>query len=314
MDIYAEITNRIISELENGKIPWHKPWVSVNSLAVSHVTGKPYSLLNQLMLRPGEYITYNQVQKEGGKVKKGEKASVVVFWKFVYADPQKKEETDESKPKNKKRKSKKEMPEEKKEEQILVRKRVPILRYYNVFHIDQCEGIKPKLKPVEMPNGAEANEMADGIMNEYIDREKIKLCYEEGNDAYYNPVADVIVLPRKAQFNNTAEFYGTAFHEMTHSTGHKSRLNRIEKKAAFGNEEYSKEELVAEIGSSALVHHCGMETPDSFRNSAAYIQSWLRVLRDDKRFVVSAAGKAERAVKFILEGNAKTESEDEDDE
>ena len=104
------------------------------------------------------------------------------------------------------------------------------------------------------------------------------------------------------QFKETAEYYSTAFHEMVHSTGHEKRLARLDAPAHFGSEDYSKEELIAEIGSSALVYHCGLETPSSFRNNTAYIQNWLQVLKNDKRFIVSAASKAEKAVNFILEG------------
>ena len=102
------------------------------------------------------------------------------------------------------------------------------------------------------------------------------------------------------QFAETAEYYSTAFHELTHSTGHHSRLNRLEKFTFFGTEAYSKEELVAEIGAAALVNAAGLETASSFRNSTAYIQNWLSVLKNDKRFIVSAAGKAEKAVNLIL--------------
>ena len=103
-----------------------------------------------------------------------------------------------------------------------------------------------------------------------------------------------------SQFRESAEYYGTVFHEFSHSTAHKSRLDRLEKTAFFGSEAYSKEELIAEIGAATLVNHAGLETPHSFRNSAAYIQNWLQVLRNDKRFIVSAAGKAEKAVNMIL--------------
>ena len=102
------------------------------------------------------------------------------------------------------------------------------------------------------------------------------------------------------QFISTAEYYSTIFHELTHSTGHSRRLNRLDRTAHFGSEEYSKEELVAEIGAATLVNHAGLETVSSFRNSTAYIQSWLQVLREDKRFIVSASGKAEKAVNLIL--------------
>ena len=103
-----------------------------------------------------------------------------------------------------------------------------------------------------------------------------------------------------AQFSSTAEYYSTIFHELTHSTGNAKRLNRIDRTAFFGSEAYSKEELIAEIGAATLVNHAGLETSRSFRNSAAYVQNWLRVLKNDKRFIVSAAGKAEKAISLIL--------------
>ena len=271
MDIYAEVTNRIIDQLESGLIPWQKPW-SASGQAISRSTGKPYSLLNQMILgKPGEYVTFKQCQQEGGQVRKGEKASMVVFWKFIEQDD---EETHE-------------------------KKQVPFLRYYNVFHIDQCEGLKAKHMP-ELPATAKANETADRIIYDYLSREGVMLKHQEGNRAFYSPSSDSITLPLLAQFAETAEYYSTAFHELTHSTGHSTRLNRLEKVAFFGSEAYSKEELVAEIGASALVNHAGLETSKSFRNSAAYIQNWLKVLRDDKRFIVSASGKAEKAVSMIL--------------
>ena len=151
-----------------------------------------------------------------------------------------------------------------------------------------------------MPNTASADRTADAIITAYCEREGVKLIHEDGDRAFYTPSADRITLPHMAQFTATAEYYSTAFHELTHSTGHSTRLNRLDKTAYFGSEAYSKEELIAEIGASALVNHAGLETASSFRNSAAYIQNWLKVLRDDKRFIVSASGKAEKAVNLIL--------------
>ena len=120
------------------------------------------------------------------------------------------------------------------------------------------------------------------------------------NSSTYRPSTDEIVLPIRKQFMSTAEHYSTAFHELVHSTGHASRLNRLTRPSFFGTEDYSKEELVAEIGASALVSHVGLENERSFRNNAAYIQNWLTVLKGDKRFIVSASGKAEKAVNLIL--------------
>ena len=272
MDIYQEVTDRIIAQLEKGIIPWKKPWVSSGCEAISHLTGKPYSLLNQLMLgRPGEYATFKQVQEAGGRVRKGEKASMVVFWKIT----------------------------EQEDEKTGEKKQVPFLRYYNVFHIDQCEGLQTRFA-VHHPDKAQPDARADAIIADYLQRSGVKLTHEASNRAYYQPITDSITLPERKQFLNTAEYYGTAFHELTHSTGHKSRLDRLEKMAFFGTEAYSKEELVAEIGAAALVNHVGLESDESFQNNAAYVQSWLKVLENDKRFIISAAGKAEKAVSLIL--------------
>ena len=151
-----------------------------------------------------------------------------------------------------------------------------------------------------MPDGAEAIEEAQEIIYGYLERENVKLLHQEGDRAFYRPSTDEVVLPIRKQFMSTAEYYSTVFHELTHSTGHASRLNRLTQAAFFGSEDYSKEELVAEIGAAALVNHVGLETSNSLRNNVAYIQNWLRVLKDDKRFIVSASGKAEKAVNLIL--------------
>ncbi|MBQ2977910.1 MAG: DUF1738 domain-containing protein [Clostridia bacterium] len=273
MDIYSEVTNRIMEQMEQGIIPWQKPWVACGK-AISRTAGKPYSLLNQMLLgRPGEYLTFKQCQEAGGKVRKGEKSQMVVFWKWIETED---EETGE-------------------------KKEVPFLRYYNVFHIDQCEGVTAKhTTETAFPDGAAADEAAQGIIADYLKRENVKLQHQEGDRAFYRPGTDEIVLPLMKQFRSTAEYYSTAFHEITHSTGHEKRLNRLTHAAFFGTEDYSKEELVAEIGAATLVNHCGIETSSSIRNNAAYIQNWLSVLKDDKRFIVSAAGKAEKAVQLIL--------------
>ena len=274
MDIYAAVTDRIIAQMEQGIIPWEKPWVS-NGIAISHATGKPYSLLNQMLLgRPGEYLTFKQCQEGGGHIRKGEKSNMVVFWKWIEMED---EETGE-------------------------KKEVPFLRYYNVFRIDQCEGIKAKnTTEAVLPNGADIAESAEHIIRDYLQREGVTFKHEAGDRACYCPSTDLVIMPHMCQFASTAEYYSTVFHELTHSTGHPSRLNRLDRVASFGSSEYSKEELVAEIGAAALVNHVGLETSGSLRNNVAYIQNWLNVLQVDKRFIVSAAGKAEKAVGLILD-------------
>jgi antirestriction protein ArdC len=273
--VYEIVTERIIDELQKGIIPWQKPWAGTKAGAYSRTTGRAYSILNQMMLKhTGEYLTYNQCTEAGGKVKKGEKSEIVVFFK-----PLKVKDTD---------KDGKE-----------IEKTIPFLQYYNVFHISQCEGIEPKYKPEEVKEFDPEVE-AEAIAKEYLTREGIRFENVAGDRAFYRPSTDSVTLPLKSQFQNRAEYYSTLFHELVHSTGHEKRLNRLTTTAHFGNEEYSKEELVAEIGAASMLNHMKIETPSSFRNSTAYVQSWIKALKNDTRMIVSAAGKAEKAVNLIL--------------
>lgn len=272
-DIYQTITDRIINQLEKGLIPWEKTWSGVSGGAFNRISRKPYSLLNQMLLsHSGEYATFKQWQNLGGHIRKGAKAEMVVYWNII-----EKEEIDKD------------------GEKVVVG--IPILKYYNVFHISDVEGVEPLEKPF---SDVQPVENAEQLINDYVTREHINYKEVVSDKAYYSPITDSIVVPTKKQYQNVNDFYATAFHEITHSSGNKSRLNRITSIAAFGSQEYSKEELVAEIGSATLMNLLNLETSKTFRNTAAYIQSWLRVLKNDKRFIVSAASKAEKAVNFIL--------------
>ena len=287
INVYQIVTDRIIAELEKGIIPWERPWTGVREGAYSRATGRPYSLLNQMLLgRPGEWLTYKQAQEACGQVRKGEKGSIVVFWK-IDAKAEKDKDTGELK----------------------VRK-IPILKYYHVFHIDQCDGIEPKNKE-SVFTPLDSVEEAERVLNDYSARCHVPIIHEKSNRAFYRPSADEIHLPLMEQFTRQAEYYSVAFHESVHSTGHKSRLNRLDDNSRFGNEIYSKEELVAEIGAATILNELGIETDSSFRNSAAYIQSWLHALKDDPKMIVSAAGKAEKAVKLIM--NVDQDNENDED-
>lgn len=277
VNVYQEVTDRIIKQLENGVVPWHKPWSGVASGAYNRVSKKPYSLLNQMLLEhDSEYASFKQWKNLGGHVRKGEKSEIVVFWKIFNV---------------------KEMKDGKE-----VEKSIPMLRYYNVFHISQVDGVEPLEREIVEHDPIES---AEKIKNDYIEREGIEIRELLSNDAFYSPLGDYINIPKKEQFEDINEFYATLFHEATHSTGSENRLNRFsknEKLAKFGSEDYSKEELIAEIGSSMLMNQAGIESDKTFNNSAAYIKSWLGVLKNDNKFIVSASGKAEKAVKFILTG------------
>ena len=276
--VYEMVTERIIEQLEQGIIPWEKPWSGVREGAFNRVSKKSYSLLNQMMLKhDGEYATFKQWTELGGHIRKGEKSEIVVFWKILPV-------------------------EEVQEDGTKIVKQIPLLKYINVFHISQVDGVEPL--PKEELHDIEPIEKAESILQDYWTREQIKVEHVKGNKAFYSPMLDMIQLPLFEQFKDANEYYSTAFHESVHSTMKESRCNRAEERknklVAFGSEEYSKEELVAELGSASLMNIIGIETKKSFKNSTAYIQSWIRVLKNDVKFIVSASSKAEKAVNYIL--------------
>ena len=291
-NIYDEVTNRIIQQLEQGIIPWHKPWkmsglsikgaTDLRKVAFNRITKTAYSALNQMLLsRAGEYASFKQWTDVGGKIKKGAKAEIVVFWKWLENTT-----TDEN------------------GEEKLVK--IPCLRYYQVFHIEDVDGVKPltfeEIKETTETATFEPEEQAEELIDIYSAREEIAIRYG-GNSAFYAPMQDYIQLPERFQFGKKAgEFYSTAFHEIVHSTGAKKRLHRENFFSGFGSEDYSKEELVAEIGSAGLLNILNLETPATFTNSVAYIQSWVKVLRNDNKMIVQASSKAEKAVRYIING------------
>lgn len=278
INVYEMVTNRIIEQLENNIIPWEKPWSGTIDGAFNRVSKKPYSILNQMLLKyDNEYASFKQWKDLGGHIRKGEKSEMVVFWKMYPI-------------------------KEKQDDGTEIIKTIPLLKYINVFHISQVDGVEPLKQKVT--HDIEPIDKAEKILNDYWNRENITIEHVKGDKAFYSPMFDKIQLPLFEQFKQSEEYYSTAFHESVHSTMKTSRCNRQEdrkgKVVSFGSEEYSKEELVAEIGSAQLMNIIGIETTKSFRNSTAYIQSWLKVLRNDNKFIVSASSKAEKAVNYIL--------------
>lgn len=290
IDAYQMVTDRICELLEQGFIPWDKPWAMVSDCAWSGHDGHAYTLLNQFLLADpakkykgfdelikdiaGEWVTFKQAQDRGGKVKKGEHGRKVVFFSMV---PKKDEDGNETE------------------------KLIPVVSWSTVFKISQCEGIEQKFHTdADTLYDFKPNQTADEVATEYIYREGINFGTKHSNKACYNPTTDTVTMPLPEQFKDNAEYYSTLFHELTHSTGHPKRLNRIVKTAAFGDDEYSAEELVAEIGSASIMATLGLENGGTFRNSAAYIQNWLKALKNDKKLIVTAASKAEKALKMIF--------------
>ena len=278
ISVYDIINEKIISELENGVIPWLNPYQS-RLLSMNLITKKYYKGINTILLNIGNsfnspyWLTFKQCSSLGGKVKKNEKSSLIIFWKFL-----------EVKELN---------------NNLIEKKSIPLLRYYRVFNTQQCE--LPEGSVPEYLKIHDNNELS--ICESIVDNYKNKPVINNDNayKAFYNTVKDFINIPSIELFDDSYKYYSTLFHELVHSTGYKDRLNRdgISNLASFGNDEYSKEELVAEIGSAYL---CGIAGIDNrtVKDNAAYIKGWLEVLKNDKKFLISAGSKSQKAVEYIL--------------
>lgn len=275
-NLYEQITNTIIKRMEAGIIPWHKPWETGVS-APSNISGHFYRGINFWNLLLYDYpspfwLTFNQISQLGGKVKKGEKGTMVVFWKLLSAEQ---------------------------DEQV---KRIPLLKYYYVFNVSQAEGltdIKLPAHPEPFNNDFTPLEKAENIINSWPDA---PLLTHGGDRAFYSPGLDTVTMPLAKHFRSSEEYYSTLFHEFTHSTGHRSRLNRHEsiKDHKFGSKDYSHEELVAEMGAAFLCGVTGIENK-TIDNSTAYIQSWIRTFKNDPKVLVIAASQAQKACDYILQ-------------
>lgn len=290
IDAYQIVTDRICELLEQGFIPWNRPWAMTNSCGWSGHDGHVYTLLNQFMLADpnkkykgwdemaadiaGEWVTFNQAKERGGKIRKGEHGRKVVFFTMA---PVKDDDGNET------------------------GKVYPVVQWSTVFKINQCDGIDQKFhKDAGMLYDFNMDMTAEEVADEYAKREGITITNAHISRAYYSPSRDEVMLPVREQFKDNMEYYSTLFHELTHSTGHPKRLNRIVKQAAFGSDEYSAEELVAEIGSASIMATLGLETDGTFRNNTAYIQNWLKALKNDKKLIITASSKAEKAIKMIF--------------
>ena len=280
-NIYQMVTDRIIEQMNAGIVPWRQPWVGGSAMAISYTTRKTYSMLNQLLLgKPGEWLTWNQIQAKGGRVNPGAKSRFCVYCKPV-EKPQYDLETGE-----------------KTADTYL------LLKWYRVFHIDDTQGIESLCTPVTPGSSLSPIEQAEQAIVAYLGREVSLRFYndKESASAFYSPSRDEVVVPMLSQYALAEEYYSTAFHEFTHSTMHENRCNRRSENTLtrFGDSAYSREELVAEIGSAMICNRLGIEHEKAFENSAAYIKSWLKALKNDNRMIVWAAKKAEEAARYIL--------------
>ena len=277
-DIYQSITDRFLEQLKKGTVPWQQPWTSCVQNIVSR---KPYRGINAFTLGMTDrtspfWLTFKQALDLGGHVRKGEKSLPVIYYKLLdkrdnAGSPVVRED---GKP-----------------------DRIPFVRWANVFNLDQTEGIEPPQIAATLDVGQPLEKAASIVEN-------AKLCpiHHAGFAAVYSPKDDVIRLPAPTTFRSQEDYFQTLFHEMTHATGHQTRLNRegITQPVKFGSERYSKEELVAELGAAFLSNEAGILNQIQFDNSAAYLASWIEKLENDPRMIVSAASQAQKSADFVL--------------
>jgi antirestriction protein ArdC len=286
MNVYEIVTDRIIKLLEQGVIPWRRPW-SAAGLPRNLVSQKTYRGVNAFLLAATNYaspcwLTLRQANQLGGSVRKGEHGEIVIFWKIDYAE-----------------KTEAEPGAEKLEASEKARRRL-VLKFYRVWNAEQCDlppAVPDKLPKIETHQHGPI-EPAERIVREMPNAPMIVY---SGSKAFYSPLTDRITLPCHEFFASAAELYATAFHELSHATGHPQRLNRssLAEAAPFGSPSYAAEELIAEMGAAFLCAEAGI-SPAVITNQAAYIQGWLTKLQDDKRLVVLAAAQAQKAVDYVL--------------
>lgn len=280
--VYEIVTDRLVAILERGTIPWEKPWAARGAdgafvAPTNFKSGRAYRGVNLFLLGSAGYssphwLTFKQALDLGGHVRKGEKSTPVIFWKL--------QEVDDAKAPGGTRK-------------------IPFARYYSAFNLEQCDGITaptaetPATPPAPFdPIGTAARIVAKMPKAPTITHKEAR--------AYYRPIGDTVNMPRPELFRQPAEYYSTLFHELTHATGHAARLGRpgITELGSFGDANYSREELVAEMGASYLAAEAGIFHRTA-ENSAAYLSGWIKALRGDAKLAIVAAAQAQKAADFI---------------
>ncbi len=276
-DIYQDVTDRIITALEEGVVPWRKPWRNVGGPRNLN-SGRAYRGINPFILEleslaqgytDPRWATFNGMKKAGGAIRKGEHGTRVILWRRITVED--KENPGEKKP-------------------------LLLLRDYVVFNVEQADFEKP-LPALSEPEQHSPHHEAEAIARDFIEGGGPRY-REAGDRAFYSPTEDAVTVPKLGQFNSAEAFHSTVFHELVHATGHESRLNRLDL-STFGTEPYAKEELVAEFGAAMLCGMAGLDVEPTTEASAGYIHHWLQSLRDDKKLAISAAGQAQRAADLI---------------
>jgi antirestriction protein ArdC len=277
-DLYAEVSARIVAELQAGTAPWVKPWSATPgaNTPCNAVSNRPYSGCNVVLLwmaqaagyRTPRFLTFKQALELGGNVRKGEHGTKVYFVKQLQVRDQAADDETAT-------------------------RLVPMMREYTVFNVDQCENLPDSIntpKPMRVRNPDARDELAE-----------VFLCstgadIREGHgEACYIPSPDFISMPAFAGFKSADHFYNVAFHELTHWTGHKARIDR-DLKNRFGSRNYAAEELIAELGAAFLCAEFGF---DGDVRNAGYIGNWIELLKADKRAFFTACSHASKAADYL---------------
>lgn len=275
IDFRKELTAKIVQQLEEGTAPWVKPWDENKSFGVPYnaVTNRPYHGGNSLWLQCQPYAdprwcTYKQAQQQNWQVNRGERATVVEYWQWE------------------------ELQKDQSGQEIRVKLEQPRIFYAHIFNVQQMQNV-PALE-AKKAHEWQPEKAAERI----LEAANPKLCHDQPNRAFYSPDKDEIHLPSREQFISSKMYYATALHELGHWTGHSSRLDR-DLGSQFGSAEYAREELRAELSSFFLSSRIGI--PHDPSQHAAYIKSWIQVLREDHNEIFRAAKEAERITEFVLE-------------
>jgi antirestriction protein ArdC len=276
-DLYAEVSARIILELERGAAPWVKPWSATAgaNTPCNAVTNRPYSGCNVILLwlardrgwPTPRFLTFKQAIEAGGHVRKGEHGTKVIFVKQLQIREGEGENADA--------------------------RLVPMMREYTVFNVAQCENLPDSIqagKPMRVRNPDARDDLADDFL-----RSTGADIREGHGEAYYVPSQDFISMPAFQAFKGADQFYCTGFHELTHWSGHKSRLDR-DLRNRFGSQQYAAEELIAELGAAFLCAEFGF---DGDVRNAGYIATWIDLLKADKRAFFTACSKAQAAADYL---------------
>jgi antirestriction protein ArdC len=276
-DLYAEVSARIVAELEAGAAPWIKPWSASPgaNTPCNAVTNRPYSGCNVVLLwmaqaagyRTPRYLTFKQALELGGHVRKGERGTKIYFVKQLEI---RKNGDDESST-----------------------RLVPMMREYTVFNVEQCDNLTDSVKAGK-PARARNPDIRDELADEFL-RSTGADIREGHGEAYYVPSRDFISMPAFGAFKGADDFYNVAFHELTHWTGHKARIDR-DLKNRFGSQNYAAEELIAELGAAFLCAEFGF---DGDLRHAGYIGHWIELLKADKRAFFAACSQASKAADYL---------------